>query len=946
MTKRVFLFSEGDPTPDVLGGKGANLAIMTQTLGLPIPQGFTITAQSCIDFLENKATYPDQLWEEVLSSLTSIEESTGKKFGDKTNPLLVSVRSGARISMPGMMDTVLNVGLNREITDSLAERTGNGRFLKDSFRRLIQMFANVVCHLSTEPFEKLLEEQKEKAGAQFDHELDQEQLDELITEYLKHFEKQYGSKFPDDPKDQLDMTIKAVFKSWNNRRAVNYRNHEGIPHDMGTAINVQIMVFGNFDENSGTGVLFSRNPASGEKEIYGEFLMNAQGEDVVAGTRTPEPIKALKDDQPENYEQLASFTNNLENHYRDMQDIEFTIEAGKLYVLQTRTGKRTGVAAAKIAHDMVQEGLISKEEAILRVSPRDVGASLFPSIMWKDQNKLEYYDIEDLEEKLHIQSTQEIVRDAPVKIAKIIGEGLPAGPGAACGHVVFDSDLAEAIVKGNVEVPFNVKYWRNIGETKVPQLILVKKETSPEDFHGMVASVGIVTMTGGLTSHAALVGRQIGKRVIVGAATSNIDLRGNTLKTGDGTIIKTGDIISIEIFDKGMIYYGELPVFTPTKLPDELETMLDWADDLAKLKVRANADKQNDTRVALDFKATGTGLARTEHQFFDVLELVQEMILAETKEDRIKALDKMAVHQKDDFVKLFATSQDRSVTIRLLDPPLHEFLPKELEIREQIWTQILNPVSTELNTKILKKIIFFSEANPMLGLRGCRLGLLYPEITIMQTRAIIEAALEVKRRGTPPHPEIMVPLISSANEFLETRKIIDETAEKVFEEHDDQIDYQVGTMIEIPRAALTADEVAAGKLGADFFSFGTNDLHQMTLGFSRDDVGKFLPYYLENDILDVDPFQTIDTTGTGKLMEMSVELGRKASEEAGKYLKVGICGEQGGDPPSIDYCYRIGLDYVSCSPYRVPIARLAAAHATLNNPEPDAKYGKKYPMPK
>ncbi|MHA2171938.1 MAG: putative PEP-binding protein [Candidatus Kariarchaeaceae archaeon] len=923
MTKRVYLFDEGDPNPDILGGKGANLAIMTQN-GLPVPPGFTITAQTCIEFLENQATYPDKLWDEVLEALSAVETTVGKQFGDEESPLLVSVRSGAKISMPGMMDTVLNVGLNRDITESLSKRTGNGRFLKDSFRRLIQMFGNVVCHLSTEPFEELLEMQKEKAGVQFDHELDEDNLDELITEFLKVFEKSYGSSFPEDPKDQLDMTIKAVFSSWNNRRAINYRNHEGIPHDIGTAVNVQIMVFGNFDENSGTGVLFSRNPASGEKEIYGEFLMRAQGEDVVAGTRTPQPIQALKDGQPENYDKLAEYTLQLENHYRDMQDIEFTIEQDKLYMLQTRTGKRTGVAAAKIAHDMAQEGLINKEEAILRVSARNVEAALFPSILWKDQNKLEFYNIRDIEEKLHTQSMQEITKNAPTKIAKIIGEGLPAGPGAACGHVVFDSDLAEAIVNGNVEPPFNVMHWRKKGDIDVPQLLLVKKETSPEDFHGMVASVGIVTMTGGLTSHAALVGRQIGKRVIVGAAASKLELRGPTLRTADGTIIKTGDIISVEIFDKGMIYHGELPIFTPTKLPEELETILDWADDIAKIKVRANADKQNDTRIAIEFKATGTGLARTEHQFFDYLDLMQEMILADSKDERVEVLDKMAVLQKDDFVKLFMTSGNRSVTIRLLDPPLHEFLPKELEIRERIWTQILNPVSTEYNAKILRKVIFFSEANPMLGLRGCRLGLLFPEITIMQTRAIIEASLEVKKRGIIPHPEIMVPLIATANEFLETRKIIDKTAEEVFAENGDSVDYLVGTMIEIPRAALTADEVAAGELGADFFSFGTNDLHQMTLGFSRDDVGKFLPYYLENNILDVDPFQTIDTTGTGKLMEMCVELGRKAAQESGKYLKVGICGEQGGDPVSIEFCYKIGLDYVSCSPYRVPVARLSA----------------------
>ena len=937
--KHVYIFGEAGNDKNLLGGKGAALAEMT-LLGLPIPPGFTISTAACIEFLNNNEKYPESLWEEVKNALAEIEKKEGKQFGNPDNPLLVSVRSGAAISMPGMMDTVLNVGLNDKVVDALGKKIKNMRFVKDSYRRLIYMFANVVCGLDSEKFEEALQASKKKQGVEYDHQLTVESLDHLVSEYKRIFKEGYGEDFPQDVEVQLDMAIKAVFKSWNNKRAIAYREYEGIPHDIGTAVNVQSMVFGNYDENSGTGVLFTRNPSTGEDELFGEYLENAQGEDVVAGIRTPLPIRTLKEKRRDLYDQLYEASKKIEKERKEMQDIEFTIQQGKLYILQTRNGKRTGVAAAKIAVDFVKEGVISKEDAVLRLQPRDVESSLFPSVLWKNSRKHEYYIIDDLEAELHKKTVPEIIKDKDSTYAHLLGEGLPAGPGAACGHIIFSSDLAEKIVGGDAEAPFEVTEWRQKNGEKVPALILVKKETSPEDFHGMVASLGIVTMTGGLTSHAALVGRQIGKRVIVGAANSKMDLRGDNLLTADGTILKQGDVISIEIFEKGLIFKDRLPIVNPTKLSEDLETLLDWADDIAKIKVRANADKENDTQVAIDFKATGTGLARTEHQFFDALETMQQMILSETKEERLKALGHMKILQKEDFTKLFKVEDGRPITIRLLDPPLHEFLPKEIEIRDRILRQILNPDETMQNSRILRKVLYYQEANPMLGLRGCRLGLLFPEITEMQVAAIIEAAIEVQQQGTEVHPEIMVPLIGTWKEFHDMREIIDRVAEKIFEERGARVEYLVGTMIEIPRAALTAEEITSGEKGADFFSFGTNDLHQMTLGYSRDDVGKFLPLYLEKGILEADPFQTIDETGTGKLMEMAVINGRKGARKSGKYLKVGICGEQGGDPKSIDFCYRIGLDYVSCSPYRVPVARLSAAHATLNNPEPDEIYGK------
>ncbi|OLS22841.1 MAG: Pyruvate, phosphate dikinase [Candidatus Heimdallarchaeota archaeon LC_3] len=942
--KLVYSFNEkfeGNPDlkKSVLGGKGANLAEMTN-LGILVPQGFTVTTETCGLYFENNNTLPPNFHQEVDSHLKDLEKISGKNFGDPKNPLLVSVRSGAKISMPGMMDTILNLGLNEDTVKGLAELTKNEKFAYDSFRRFIQMFGNIALGIPLSKFEELLKAKKKEVGAKEDISLSSEDLQDLISSYKKIYETFVGKSFPSDPHEQLETAIGAVFKSWNNKRAIDYRNHEGIPHGIFTAVNVQTMAFGNMGSDSGTGVAFTRNPATGANEIFGEYLINAQGEDVVAGIRTPKPISTLKDEMPEIYKQFQEICKKLENHYKDMQDVEFTIEKGKLYMLQTRNGKRTGVASAKIAHNLHSEGLIDKATAILRIQPRDVENALYPSITWLNQKTKSYADIKDINEQLKTKSLQELIENAPTAIANKVGEGLPAGPGAASGHIVFDSDLAGEIANGKKEAPFKVTLKNNKGK---PKLILCKPETSPEDFHGMVASEGIVTMTGGMTSHAALVARQIGKRCIVGAASSGLSVTKDVLSAKDGKKLKTGDIISVDIIsgETGAVFLGELPIFTPTKLPEELETILDWADEIAKIKVRANADKRSDTQMAMDFKATGTGLARTEHQFFDVLETVQGMILAENPEARKPFIEEMKNFQKKDFIDLFQTAKGKPVTIRLIDPPLHEFLPKELELREKIW----NNSASDHDKTVLRKVLEYQESNPMLGLRGVRLGLLIPELIEMQTSAILEAAIEVQNQGITVIPEIMIPLVGFNNEFQRARTIVDSTAEKVFTVTGKKIDYKVGTMIEIPRAALTADEIAGGEKGAEFFSFGTNDLHQMTLGFSRDDVAKFLPFYLEEKIIPVDPFQTIDFEGTGILMKMCVEKGRKAAEKEGRYLKCSICGEHGGDPASIDFCYKIGLDTVSCSPFRVPVARLACAHSTLNNPEPDKKYGKKYPIP-
>ncbi|MHA1990926.1 MAG: putative PEP-binding protein [Candidatus Hodarchaeales archaeon] len=928
------LDEERDVKKSLLGGKGANLAEMTE-LGFPVPHGFTVTTRSCGIYLENN-TMPTSLINEVDDHLKKLEKNTGKRFGDINNPLLVSVRSGAKFSMPGMMDTILNLGLNEETVKGLVKLTANERFAYDSYRRFIQMFGNIAMDIPLTKFERELEALKEKVEVKEDVNLTSGQLNDLIATYKQVFKTETGEEFPTDPRKQLDLAIEAVFKSWNNKRAIDYRNHENIPHDIFTAVNIQQMAFGNMGDDSGTGVAFTRNPATGADEIFGEYLINAQGEDVVAGIRTPKNIATLKEDMPQIYEEFVGICKKLENHYKEMQDVEFTIEKGILYMLQTRNGKRTGVAAAKIAHDLQNEGKIDKATAVLRVQPRDVENALFPSITWLNQKTKQYADIKDIDNQLQSKTMQELLNNAPTAIATKLGEGLPAGPGAATGHVIFDSDLAEAIANDKTKPPFDVKLTDSKGK---PKLMLVKPETSPEDFHGMVASQGILTMTGGMTSHAALVARQIGKRCIVGAASSGLKLKDGVLVGKDGTSVKEGELLSVDIVsgESGSVYLDELPIYTPTKLPKEMETILNWSDSIAKIKVRANADKRADTQMAMAFKATGTGLARTEHQFFDVLETVQSMILAENTEARKPFIERMKEAQKKDFIDLFQTVKGKPVTIRLIDPPLHEFLPDELELREKIWEK----KATDQEKSILNKVLEYKEANPMLGLRGVRLGLMIPELIEMQTNAILEAAIDVKNQGQDVQPEIMIPLVGFKNEFQRARSKVDETAKKLFTKLGQKVDYKVGTMIEIPRAALTADEIAGGEKGAEFFSFGTNDLHQMTLGFSRDDVAKFLPFYLEEEIIPVDPFQTIDFDGTGKLMEMCVEKGRKAAEKEGRYLKVGVCGEQGGDPDSIDFCYRIGLDYVSCSPFRVPVARLSSAHATLNNSEPDEKYGKR-----
>ncbi len=897
----VMFFGEGTKDmKDLLGGKGANLSEMTR-IGIPVPPGFTITTEVCRYYYAHGEKYPENLKELVDKNLKRLEEVAGRKFGDPEKPLLVSVRSGAKISMPGMMDTILNLGLNDQSVEGLAKETNDPRFAWDSYRRFIQMFGNVVMGVKMEKFHEKLEAKKEKYGVKYDYELSPEALKELVEEYKQVYKEETGEDFPQDPYKQLWMAIEAVIKSWNNKRAIDYRNHMGIPHDLGTAVNIQMMVFGNMGDDSGTGVCFTRNPSNGNKELYGEFLPNAQGEDVVAGIRTPYPIEKLKEMFPDVYEQLKDTAEKLERHFKDMQDIEFTIMKGKLYLLQTRNGKRTGLAAVKIAHDMVQEGLIDKEEAILRIKPQDVEFCMFPRINWENPKK------------------HTVKIDGKIVEAPLIGKGLPAGPGAATGAIVFDSDKAEEMKKENPDV----------------SLILVRNETSPEDFHGMVASDAIVTIRGGITSHAAIVSRQLGKTCVVGCEASGMRIRktddGYVLVGQDGTTLKEGDIITVDGFE-GRIYKGRLPVSSVAEMPPELETVLDWADSFAKLKVRTNADKPDDTATAFKFKAVGTGLARTEHQFFEKerLPIVQDMILAETEEEREKYLAKLLEFQRTDFEGLFKVAEGKPITIRLIDPPLHEFLPKKEELEKQIKELEEtggDPEKLAKLKKMLLRVMDLHEANPMLGLRGCRLGITMPGIIRMQVRAIIEAALNVKSKGIEVHPEIMVPLVGFPGEFKLVRKIIDETAEQVMKERKHTIDYKVGTMIEVPRAALAPEEIVEGEKGAEFLSFGTNDLHQMTLGISRDDAGKFLPYYIEHGIIEVDPFISIDQGGVGRLMKLCVENARKVRPD----VKIGICGEHGGDPVSIEFCHNIGLDYVSCSPFRVPVARLAAAHAALKN---------------
>ncbi|ACI20101.1 pyruvate, phosphate dikinase [Dictyoglomus thermophilum] len=875
--KRVYLFEEADGKNRLLfGGKGAGLADMTKA-GLPVPPGFIITTEVCKEYYENGKKLPEGLMEEVLEAMKKLEEKTGKKFADPENPLLVSVRSGAPVSMPGMMDTILNLGLNDETVKGLAKRSNNERFAYDSYRRFIQMFGNVVLGIPHEKFEEILDHYKKEQGVKLDSELSAETLKKVVEAYKELVKKETGKDFPQDPYQQLEMAIRAVFDSWNNERAIIYRKLHNIPEDYGTAVNIVTMVFGNMGNDSGTGVAFTRNPSTGEKEFYGEYLTNAQGEDVVAGIRTPQPISKLAEEMPEVYKQLLEVRDLLEKYYRDVQDIEFTVEKGKLYMLQTRNAKRTARAAVKIAVDMVKEGLITKEEAILRVSPDQI-------------NQLLHAQIDPKAEK------------------KVIAKGLPASPGAASGKVVFSSREAEKRGKEGEKV------------------LLVRPETTPDDIGGLAAAQGVLTSRGGMTSHAAVVARGMGKPAVVGCEAIKIDLEKEQFVVGD-VVVKKDDVITID-GSTGEVILGEVPMIPPT-LSDELKELLSWADEIRKIGVRANADTPEDAKKAFEYGAEGIGLARTEHMFLgNRLPLVQEMILAETEEDRRKALDKLLPVQREDFIGLFKAMQGKPVTIRLIDPPLHEFLPPLLDLTVEVEVMKAKGITgkeLEEKEKLLAVVKRLHEFNPMLGFRGCRLGMVYPEIFEMQVRAIMEAAVAVAKEGLPVKPEIMIPLVALESEMKVLGELIHRVAKQVIEESGVNVEYKVGTMIEVPRAAIIADKLAKV---AEFFSFGTNDLTQMTFAFSRDDAeGKFLGIYREKGYIEEDPFEHLDAEGVAELMKIGIQKGRSTRPD----LKVGICGEHGGDPKSIELCYILGLDYVSCSPFRVPVARLAAAQATLKH---------------
>ncbi|MCC3356812.1 pyruvate, phosphate dikinase [Bacillus sp. REN16] len=878
MDKFVYLFNEGNGgMRDLLGGKGANLAEMTN-IGLPVPYGFTITTQACDAYYEVSQTIPSLIEKQTLEALSCLEEKTGKKLGDLKDPLLVSVRSGSVFSMPGMMDTILNLGMNDDTVVGLAKLTNNARFSYDSYRRFIQMFSHVVLEIDTYYFEQLLEETRERKGYSTDPEMTAEDWMEIIIGYKEIVKKHTKKAFPQDPKEQLFLAIKAVFDSWNNQRAVIYRNLNKIPDHLGTAVNIQSMVFGNMGIDSGTGVAFTRNPSTGERVLFGEYLINAQGEDVVAGIRTPQPIATLKEEMPGVYKQFTDTCKRLEEHYQEMQDIEFTVERGRLFILQTRNGKRTAAAAIRIAVEMVEEGIIDKKTALLRVDP------------------------DQLTQLLHHRIDEKFERS-------ILAKGLPASPGAATGQVVFDADEAEILGKNGKKV------------------ILVRTETTPDDIHGIVASQAIVTSRGGMTSHAAVVARGMGKACICGCESIKIDVKAKQF-TIDDTVVNYGDILTIDGFT-GEIMLGEVPMIEP-ELSDEFQMLLEWADQERKMGVRANADNPEDAHKAFEFGADGIGLCRTEHMFMDVnrIPTVQKMILAEKYYERMEALNDLLPMQRDDFEGIFEAMQGYPVTIRLLDPPLHEFLPDKEELVVEITKlQFTDSGSAELKEKeqLLKKLRKLSEFNPMLGHRGCRLGIIYPEIYEMQAKAIFYAVANLAEEGMEVQPEIMIPLVGHVNELKQLRKLVIDSAFYVQEETGKQFEYTIGTMIEIPRAALTADEIAAE---ADFFSFGTNDLTQTTFGYSRDDAeGKFLGTYIENKVLPENPFVVLDRDGVGKLVETGVKLGRATKPT----LKTGICGEHGGEKSSIDFCYETGLDYVSCSPYRVPLARLAAAQATIRN---------------
>ncbi len=866
----------------LLGGKGANLAEMTN-LGLPVPPGITITTEVCREYFKEGQKFPEGMWEQVLEGLRKIEEEIGKKFGDRNNPLLVSVRSGAPVSMPGMMDTILNLGLNDETVEGLAESTGNERFAWDSYRRFIQMFGNVVMGIPHEKFEEILEEKKREVGAKQDVDLTAEDLKDVVKRYKELVKKETGREFPQDPYEQLKMAIKAVFDSWNNPRAIKYREINKIPEDYGTAVNIVAMVFGNMGETSGTGVAFTRNPSTGENVFYGEYLKNAQGEDVVAGIRTPQPLTkaqktseeqvALEEEFPQVYHELLKIRDVLEKHYRDMQDIEFTIENGRLWMLQTRAGKRTARAAVKIAVDMVKEGLITKEEALLRVDPNLINQLLHPML--------------DEEE-----------RKRAIAEGRLIAKGLPAAPGAVSGKVVFNADEAVEMAE------------------KGEKVILVRHETSPEDIHGMHAAEGILTARGGMTSHAAVVARGMGKTCIVGAESIHVDYEKEEFRVGD-VVVKKGDVITID-GSTGEIFHGELKTI-PAQISGEFEELMKWADEIRELQVRVNADTPEDAKQGRDFGAEGIGLCRTEHMFFkeERIPVVREMILAKTDEERERALEKLLPMQREDFIAIFEVMNGLPVNIRLLDPPLHEFLPRTEEEFERTAKEMGIPVE-----ELKERAEELHEVNPMLGLRGSRLGIAYPEIYRMQVRAILEAACHCKKNGIEVLPEIMLPLIADDRELYELKKLIDDVAAQVFLEQGTEVEYQVGTMVEVPRAALIADQLARY---AQYFSFGTNDLTQMTFGLSRDDAGKFIGKYIEKGILKGDPFMHIDENGVGRLIEIAVEKGNSVRPN----MKTGICGEHGGDPRSINFFQKVGIKYVSPSPFRVPIARLAAAQAKI-----------------
>lgn len=863
---------------DLLGGKGAGLAEMTNA-GIPVPPGFTITTDVCHLYYENDLEVPKVIDADFEKNVARLEKSTGRKFGDPDDPLLVSVRSGSKFSMPGMMDTVLNLGLNEETVEGLAVKSNNRRFALDNYRRFISMFGNVVLSIDKEDFEKIITQKKAERRVKQDSSLQVNDLTDIVKKYKRLIKRKSGEPFPDDPFVQLRMSRDAVFRSWNNPRAISYRRMENIPSDLGTAVNIQAMVYGNMGNTSATGVGFTRNPATGEKEFYGEYLVNAQGEDVVAGIRTPQPISQLAKEMPPVFKKLKDITSKLEKHYRDVQDFEFTVEDNKLYMLQTRSGKRTVQAAIKIAVDMVKEKLITKVEALLRVQPGDLDRLLHPSI-------------------------------DPTAKYKILARGLPASPGAVTGKVYFTAEDAVKHAKDHVT-------------------ILVREETNPDDIDGMKAAGGILTARGGMTSHAAVVARGMGRCCVSGAESIRVNAAKKQFQVGK-LVVKEGEVITLN-GTAGEVILGKVPHVEP-ELAGEFTEFMSWADEVRTLKVRANADTPADAKQARKFGAEGIGLCRTEHMFFaeDRIPIVQEMILADDTEQRHAALEKLLPFQRKDFKGLFEVMQGMPVTIRTLDPPLHEFLPRREEVEAKI--EALDPKSDEYEEdlgklqKMLSRMEELSELNPMLGHRGCRLGIMYPEITEMQVRAIMEAAWLMVKDKKEVNPEIMIPLIGHVNEFKNQKEVAQRAAKEVISHHRSMnVDYLIGTMIEIPRAALTADEVGAE---AEFFSFGTNDLTQMAMGFSRDDAGKFLPHYVDEGILPEDPFVSLDQDGVGQLVRMGTEKGRSARPD----LKVGICGEHGGDPKSIDFCHRVGLDYVSCSPFRVPIARLAAAHAELANP--------------